>query len=65
MADAGAFSNSGGSSGGEAGLQGAAGSAFGVGSDIGGSIRIPSFFCGVFGHKPTIGLVSNIGQVRK
>jgi fatty acid amide hydrolase 2 len=53
----------GGSSGGEASLQGAAGSAFGIGSDIGGSIRMPSFFCGVFGHKPTSGLISNWGQV--
>ncbi|CAG7815292.1 unnamed protein product [Allacma fusca] len=54
---------SGGSSGGEAALQGAAGSAFGIGSDIGGSIRMPSFFCGVFGHKPTTGLIPNEGQV--
>jgi fatty acid amide hydrolase 2 len=53
----------GGSSGGEASLQGAAGSGFGIGSDIGGSIRMPAFFCGVYGHKPTIGLVTNVGQV--
>jgi len=53
----------GGSSGGEAALQGAAGSAFGIGSDIGGSIRMPAFFCGLYGHKPTSGLVSNWGQV--
>ncbi|KRY59018.1 Fatty-acid amide hydrolase 2-A, partial [Trichinella britovi] len=51
----------GGSSGGEAALVGAAGSVIGVGSDIGGSIRIPSAFCGVFGHKPSKGAVSSKG----
>lgn len=30
-----------------------------VSSDVGGSIRIPSLFCGLFGHKPTGGTVSN------
>jgi len=52
----------GGSSGGEACLQAACGSPLGLGSDIGGSIRMPAFFCGVFGHKPGRGLVSNAGQ---
>ncbi|KAJ8679442.1 hypothetical protein QAD02_015229 [Eretmocerus hayati] len=52
----------GGSSGGEGCLQGAAGSPCGIGSDIGGSIRMPSFFNGVFGHKPSKGIVSNDGQ---
>ena len=47
----------GGSSGGEAALIAAAGSVVGVGSDLGGSIRIPAFFCGIFGHKPTPGIV--------
>lgn len=42
--------------------QGAAGSPFGVGSDIGGSIRMPAFFNGVFGHKPSSFIVSNKGQ---
>ncbi|KAK4023061.1 hypothetical protein OUZ56_008496 [Daphnia magna] len=52
----------GGSSGGEAGLLAAAGSPFGIGSDIGGSIRLPAFFNGIFGHKPTSGIVSNHEQ---
>ncbi|XP_044739215.1 fatty-acid amide hydrolase 2 [Chrysoperla carnea] len=52
----------GGSSGGEGCNQAAAGTAFGVGSDIGGSIRMPAFFNGVFGHKPSPGIVSIKGQ---
>lgn len=52
----------GGSSGGEAAAVAAGISMIGVGSDIGGSIRMPAFFCGVFGHKPTGGLVPNSGQ---
>ena len=30
--------------------------------DIGGSIRMPSFFNGIFGHKPSPDVVPNIGQ---
>jgi fatty acid amide hydrolase 2 len=52
----------GGSSGGEGAIVGAGGTPFGVGADIGGSIRMPAFFNGVFGHKPTGGLVDNAGQ---
>lgn len=52
----------GGSSGGEGCIQAAAASPFGLGSDIGGSIRMPSFFNGIFGHKPTKFVVSNDGQ---
>ena len=52
----------GGSSGGEGAIVGAGASPFGLGSDIGGSIRGPAFFNGVFGHKPTGGLVPGTGQ---
>ncbi|XP_032886259.1 fatty-acid amide hydrolase 2 [Amblyraja radiata] len=52
----------GGSSGGEGCIIAAAGSVMGVGSDIGGSIRMPAFFNGIYGHKPTTGLVPNDGQ---
>ncbi|XP_058837567.1 fatty-acid amide hydrolase 2-A-like [Topomyia yanbarensis] len=52
----------GGSSGGEGALQAAGGSPFGLGSDIGGSIRMPAFFNGIFGHKPSRNVVSNDGQ---
>lgn len=52
----------GGSSGGEGAIIGAGGVPFGLGADIGGSIRLPAFFNGVFGHKPTGGLVPNTGQ---
>ena len=34
-----------------------------VGSDIGGSIRVPSHFCGVYGHKPSLGAVSARGHI--
>jgi fatty acid amide hydrolase 2 len=52
----------GGSSGGEAAVVGAGAAPFGLGSDIGGSIRMPAFFNGVFGHKPTGGMVPATGQ---
>jgi fatty acid amide hydrolase 2 len=31
------------------------------GTDIGGSIRMPSFYCGVYGHKPTVGIINTKG----
>lgn len=43
----------GGSSGGEGALIGAGASPIGIGSDVGGSIRMPATFCGIFGHKPS------------
>jgi fatty acid amide hydrolase 2 len=52
----------GGSSGGEGALVGSGASPLGLGSDVGGSIRMPAFFNGVFGHKPTGGLVPNTGH---
>ncbi|NJC74017.1 amidase [Planosporangium thailandense] len=52
----------GGSSGGEGAAIGSGASPFGLGSDIGGSIRIPAFCCGVFGHKPSRGLVPTTGS---
>ncbi|XP_054156891.1 fatty-acid amide hydrolase 2-A-like [Oppia nitens] len=47
----------GGSTGGNASLIAAAGSIVGIASDIGGSTRIPCFYCGVFGHCTTPELV--------
>ncbi len=52
----------GGSSGGEGAAVGSGASPFGLASDIGGSIRVPALFCGVFGHKPSAGLVPNTGM---
>ncbi|KAK5981954.1 Fatty-acid amide hydrolase 2 [Trichostrongylus colubriformis] len=53
----------GGSSGGEGALLGAAASVIGVGSDIGGSIRMPAFFNGVFGMKTTPGVIPLDGHI--
>jgi len=52
----------GGSSGGEGAILAAGGAPFGLGSDTGGSIRMPAAFCGIVGHKPTGGLVPTTGH---
>ncbi|ABN67307.2 Acetamidase [Scheffersomyces stipitis CBS 6054] len=51
----------GGSSGGEGSLIGAGGSCMGFGTDIGGSIRIPSAFQGLYSLKPSVGRFSYSG----
>ncbi|XP_035776071.1 fatty-acid amide hydrolase 2-B-like [Anopheles albimanus] len=52
-----------GSSGGEGALIGAGASVCGLGSDLAGSIRIPALYSGIFGHKPTAGVVSIKGHM--
>ncbi len=52
----------GGSSGGSAAALAAGLTGFDTGSDIGGSIRNPAHYCGVFGHKPTWGLLPPRGH---
>ena len=52
----------GGSSGGSAAALAAGFSSLEAGSDIGGSIRNPAHYCGVFGHKPSHGIVPSSGH---
>ena len=53
----------GGSSGGAAAALATGMTLLELGSDIGGSIRNPSHYCGVFGHKPSFGVVPHRGHV--
>jgi amidase len=53
----------GGSSGGSGAAIAAGLSALELGSDIGGSIRVPASWCGVFGHKPSWGIVPERGHI--
>jgi len=53
----------GGSSGGSAVAMSAGLSALEIGSDLGGSIRIPAAFCGVFGHRPSFGIIPTRGHI--
>lgn len=55
----------GGSSGGEAAIISSCGSPIGIGTDIGGSVRMPAFYCGLFGHKPTTDLTPMKGTTRR
>ena len=52
----------GGSSGGSAAALAAGYGALSLGSDIGGSLRAPAHYCGVYAHKPTFGLVPSRGH---
>lgn len=53
--------SAGGSSGGEGALLAFGGSPLGVGTDIGGSIRIPSAWCGLYGLRPSFGRFPALG----
>jgi fatty acid amide hydrolase len=52
----------GGSSGGQAAIIAAGGSPLGLGTDIGGSIRVPAAYCGLAGMKPTVGRLPDLAS---
>ena len=53
----------GGSSGGAGAAVATGLTSFEIGTDIGGSIRVPSAYCGIFGHKPSFGIVPSTGYL--
>ena len=53
----------GGSSGGASAAVAAGLTSFEIGTDIGGSVRLPSHFAGVCGHKPSFGIVPQLGYL--
>ena len=53
----------GGSSGGSSAALAAGYGALSLGSDLGGSLRVPAFHCGIYAHKPTFALVPSRGHV--
>lgn len=55
--------SAGGSSGGSAAIVAACGSAFSIGADLGGSLRIPAHYCGITSIRPTPGRIPTTGVV--
>ena len=53
----------GGSSGGSAAALALGFGALSIGSDLAGSLRTPAHFCGIYAHKPTLGLAATRGMV--
>ncbi len=53
----------GGSSGGSAAALASGLTGLEIGNDIGGSIRTPASFCGIYGHKPSYGIVPDRGKI--
>ena len=55
----------GGSSGGSAAVMAAGLSGLELGTDIGGSVRVPAHYCGVYGHKPTWAIAPNYASAER